>query len=140
MFSNAFPERLGHCILYQPPMIFQPFFSTVNSLGIIDSKTAGKVVFISGNVDEGSKNDLLLKDIIGDEWKDLVGLSSIGASPKGASPGYLHDEYWPAKIKRLQSIHSMRKASDVVESPSSAGGKLPPPLPLPCDDNTNTVM
>jgi hypothetical protein len=35
----------------------------------IDPKTVSKMVFITGDVSEGSDNDLKLKELIGPNWK-----------------------------------------------------------------------
>jgi hypothetical protein len=55
MLCDCFPERLGHCICYQPPGIFIPVFNAVKRF--IDPKTANKVMFVYGDIAEGSAND-----------------------------------------------------------------------------------
>jgi hypothetical protein len=35
----------------------------------IDPKTVSKMVFITGDVSDGSENDLKLKELIGSDWK-----------------------------------------------------------------------
>ena len=59
------------------------------------------MIFIRGDVSEGSENDTLLKTIIGPNWKVLTGADQPIHSP-GASPGYKHDEYWPTVIARAE--------------------------------------
>lgn len=59
------------------------------------------MIFIRGDVSEGSENDTLLKTIIGPDWKILTGADQPIHSP-GASPGYKHDEYWPTVIARAE--------------------------------------
>jgi hypothetical protein len=108
MVCTAFPERLGHCICYRGPGVFKTVFNTVK--GFIDPKTVSKVVFITGSdVGEGSENDRKLKEIIGDNWKELCG----GEQPvlkKGSSPGYLHDTHWPMTMQRYQEMLQKEQA------------------------------
>jgi hypothetical protein len=59
------------------------------------------MIFISGDVSEGSENDLLLKEIIGPDWKVQTGATQPVYSP-GASPGYKHEEYWPSVLSRAE--------------------------------------
>jgi len=99
MLCNCYPERLGHCIIYQPPAIFLTFFNAVKSF--LDPKTVSKLVFIRGEVDEGSANDLLMRSIVGDRWKELTGAEQPVRSA-GSSPGYLHEAHWPSVALRLQ--------------------------------------
>ena len=101
MLCNCYPERLGHCIVYTPPFIFQTFFNSVKSW--IDPKTVSKVIFISGDVSEGSANDMHLKDIIGNNWKELTGAGQPIYQPN-SSPGYRHEIYWPTVIERINKL------------------------------------
>jgi hypothetical protein len=103
MLCSCYPERLGHCIAYQPPMYFRTFFNTVK--GFLDPKTAGKMVFIIGDVSDGSENDKTMKELIGDNWKILTGADQPVHKP-GASPGYDHDNFWPAALERAKSFHN----------------------------------
>lgn len=98
MLCNCFPERLGHCVAYLPPFIFKTFFNGVKHF--IDPKTANKLIFITGDVSDGSENDLLMKNIIGDNWKLLTGADQPVYAP-GCSPGYRHDQYWPSVMERI---------------------------------------
>ena len=59
------------------------------------------MIFISGDVSEGSENDILLKKIIGPDWKILTGADQPVYSP-GASPGYKHEEYWADALSRAE--------------------------------------
>jgi hypothetical protein len=101
MLCNCFPERLGHCIVYQPPTLFRTFFNTVK--GFIDPKTVSKMIFIIGDVSEGSANDVLMKSIIGDNWKELTGAEQP-VHKTGSSPGYVHDTFWPTVKERLELL------------------------------------
>lgn len=84
MLCDCFPERLGHCIVYRPPTIFYAFYNTLK--GFIDPKTVSKLVFVMDDVSEGSANDLHLRSIIGDNWKQLTGAGQPTVT-KGCSPG-----------------------------------------------------
>lgn len=101
MLCNCYPERLGHCIAYQPPIYFRIFFNTVKAF--LDPKTASKVVFIIGDVSEGSENDLKMRELIGDNWKEMVGAEKQPLKP-GSGPGYDHDAYWPTVMSRLEEL------------------------------------
>lgn len=110
MLNSYYPERLGHCIAYQPPMYFRIFFETVK--GFLDPKTVNKLIMVSGDVSEGSENDLLMKKIIGDNWKQLTGVEQPVIKP-GCSPGYDHDKYWPQVVQTVKnSISSSGITSD----------------------------
>mmetsp|Transcript_52072 Transcript_52072/g.122047 ORF Transcript_52072/g.122047 Transcript_52072/m.122047 type:complete len:176 (+) Transcript_52072:510-1037(+) len=91
MVLHHFPERLGHCILYRPPRVFGGFFRAI--LPFVDPVTRDKIRVINGSGDDGSENDLLLRQIIGPDWKKRTGVDQP-AQP-GCSPGYDHEEYWP---------------------------------------------
>ena len=101
MLCNCYPERLGHIICYLPPFYFNVFYQTIWYL--LDEKTAAKVVFISGSAEEGSENDLKLKEIIGDNWRELTGADQPVLSLYG-SPGYNHDAYWATVSTRLDTL------------------------------------
>jgi hypothetical protein len=74
----------------------------------IDPKTVSKVIFINGDVSEGSENDLKLKTIIGDNWKILSGACQpVVAS--GCSPGYNHDGYWPSAVEKATRYAADKK-------------------------------
>ena len=47
LFANYYHERLGHCVLWQPPAYFSIFFATVKPF--IDAVTFGKVVLVRGD-------------------------------------------------------------------------------------------
>jgi hypothetical protein len=101
MVCNAFPERLGHCIAYRAPSIFKTVFNGVKSF--IDPKTVSKVMFITGDVSIGSENDLKIKEIIGDNWRELCGAEQPTLK-KGNTPGYDHDQHWPMTMQRYQDM------------------------------------
>lgn len=103
MLTRCFPERLGHFICYQAPAYFRVVFSTVRSL--LDQKTVNKMVFVSGDISDGSKNDLLMKDVLGNDWKILSGVDQPVLVPN-SSPGYDHKKYWPTVIERVEMIKS----------------------------------
>jgi hypothetical protein len=66
---NRYPEHMGHCILYQAPTLFLALWKLVTP--IIDAHMLSKVIFVQGDISNGSKNDVLLKDIVGDNWKSI---------------------------------------------------------------------
>ena len=113
MVATCFPERLGHCIAYQPPAVFKVFFNTVK--GFLDPKTANKMVFVIGDVSEGSENDLLMKRLIGDNWKTLTGAEQEVVR-RGNSPGYNHEKFWPTVRKRLDQYE--QESGKNSQSPS----------------------
>ena len=106
MLCNMFPERMGHCICYKGPAYFTTFFNLVKPL--IDPKTVSKIRFINGDVSDGSNNDTLLRDIIGDNWKEITGATSQVVK-KGASPGYDHCAYWPRLMERIRLIQDKER-------------------------------
>ena len=71
MLTQTFPERLGHCIVFNPPFVFKAFYDSVSFL--IDPHTVKKVVFLYGDMDDGGVNDNIMREIIGDNWKTLTG-------------------------------------------------------------------
>lgn len=119
MLCNCFPERLGHCIVFQPPAIFRTFFNGIK--GWLDQKTVSKMVFIVGDVSAGSDNDKKMIELIGAEWRTITGAeqpelktdpsslgpdSEIACSKAGqkCSPGYSHVQYWKTVIDRLDAL------------------------------------
>lgn len=119
MLCNTFPEHLGHCIAYKPPYIFKAFYDSVK--GFFDPKTASKVVFIYGDVSDGSENDLLLKRLIGDNWKVLTGAEQEVLAPN-TSPGYNHSKFWPTVQERYDAFRlpHWRDGEIVYESEANA--------------------
>ena len=103
MVCDCFPERLGHCIVFLPPTVFYAFFSTIKSF--IDPRTVSKLVFVLGDVSDGSANDILLRSIIGDDWRLLSGAGQP-VHAKGSSPGYIHEQFWPTVVERLDKMRS----------------------------------
>mmetsp|Transcript_21539 Transcript_21539/g.46678 ORF Transcript_21539/g.46678 Transcript_21539/m.46678 type:complete len:253 (+) Transcript_21539:155-913(+) len=100
MLSRCFPERMGHCVAFCPPLYFYVVWESVK--GFLDPKTVSKVVFITGDVSEGSKNDIQLKTIIGDDWKKICGAGQ--SQVPGNSPGFDHSDYWPKLKGRVEGL------------------------------------
>lgn len=71
--------------------------------GFVDEKTFSKIIFISGDISEGSKNDCCMKQLIGENWKVLTGADQVREKP-GCSPGYNHKSYWESFMSRLAVI------------------------------------
>jgi hypothetical protein len=69
------------------------------------------MVFITGDVSDGSKNDLLLRDIIGPNWKVLTGAEQpiLQQTVPASSPGYCHAKFWPSFMKRVELIQEKEK-------------------------------
>ena len=91
ILASHYCERLGRCILWQPPAYFTVFLAAVSY--VIDPITRGKLVMIRGDYSEGTDNDKLMKSLIGGKWKEIVGVDQ----PKfgdTCSPGYNHEVYW----------------------------------------------
>lgn len=92
ILCDCFPERLGHIIAYQAPGYFSWLLGALKCF--IDERTMSKLVFINGDVSDGSSNDATLRQIIGSNWKELVGVN-CGVISANSSPGYRHSDYWP---------------------------------------------
>ena len=67
---------------------------------LIDPKTVSKILFINGDVSDGSENDIKLKNVIGENWKVLTGAEQL-VHDYGSSPGYKHGDYWPTVTQRI---------------------------------------
>lgn len=117
MLCNTFPERLGHCIAYRPPYVFKAFYESVKPF--LDPKTASKVVFIYGDVSDGSANDTTLRTIIGDNWKVLTGAEQPVLKPN-TSPGYNHEVFWPTVIERYERFKIPHWRPEESASPKDA--------------------
>jgi len=116
ILCSCFPERLGHCICYQPPTYFITFYNTIKSF--IDIKTRKKVVFISGDVSDGSPNDVTMRMIIGDNWKKLTGAEQQ-VYKKNCSPGFQFDTYWASIIGRYDALIAPNKTVEVCDRDST---------------------
>jgi len=95
--QDQFPERLGHCILYQSPWVFQTLYNLCSPL--IDPVTFSKLVFVAGDVSEGSANDKMMKELLHDNWKEITGAEGEIHEPQG-SPGYKHKTYWAKVVEQ----------------------------------------
>lgn len=71
ILATAFPESLGTCVLHEPPALFRRLWSVVSPF--IDPRTVAKIFILTGDVSDGSKNDTLMRDVIGDDWKIITG-------------------------------------------------------------------
>ena len=114
MLTTCYPERLGHCICYQGPSYFHYVFNLMKSLGLIDPRTLQKVIFIHGDVSDGSPNDLLMTDILGPHWKDLTA-AEADVLEEGCSPGFLHSAYWPWVLERWGQVLQLLSSGDSDE-------------------------
>jgi len=77
------------------------------------------MVFINGDVSDGSPNDLKLKGIIGPNWKKLANVDEPSETPL-SSPGYRHDVYWPTVIERVAILQAneQRAQSSIAGAPA----------------------
>ena len=101
MLTQCYPERLGHCIVYLPPFVFKAFYDSLSFM--VDARTLKKVVFIYGDVSDGSDNDRIMRKIIGDDWKELTGATMPVLKP-GCSPGYDHDIVFSKMVSNYESL------------------------------------
>jgi len=110
VMSTAFPESLGTAVIYNPPVYFTTFWNLVTPF--IDPNTKAKVIFMRGDISDGSSNDKLMKTIIGDNWKVLTGsgqpVVAEGYSMKRrknipSSPGFDIARYWPTVLSREEA-------------------------------------
>lgn len=111
ILSVAFPESLGCMVILNPPPYFTMFWNIIYSL--IDPKTRDKVFMLRGSITDGSPNDLLMRQVIGEDWKALTGAGrgvvAQGYSAKhkrliDASPGFDIGTYWPSVMAREQAF------------------------------------
>ena len=68
-----------------------------------------KVVFISGDVSDGSPNDVKMTELIGSDWKIKTGAEQPQLT--NCSPGYDHETYWPTVVKRMQDMEAVTASS-----------------------------
>lgn len=101
MLCQSFPERLGHCVCFMPPVVFHYVYETIKFL--IDKRTRNKIIFLIGDMSDDSPNDIKMKQILGNDWKILTGANQPVVS-KGCSPGYNFDKYWDNHINRLKKL------------------------------------
>lgn len=103
IFGSQYPETLGLAVLYKAPWAFTQFWNAIKYF--IDPKTRNKIVFISGNCKDGSKNDKKLRALIGDNWKSLTGVGLPKPAPDIAN-GYDHKAYWSMVETEFRQGHS----------------------------------
>jgi hypothetical protein len=130
MVCSCFPERLGHCIVYQPPTVFSIFFNTVK--GFLDTKTVSKMIFLSGEMSDGSANDIRMRELIGDNWKVLTGAEQPVLA-KNISPGYDHEQHWLTVMENLADLKAKQHAreEDVAAAVTPIeGSKTTPMTPM----------
>jgi hypothetical protein len=70
LLMSRFPEHLGHCIVWQPPLVFSGLWHACKYL--LDANTMKKIVFVSGDHHAGSEVDVTMTRIIGPRWRDLI--------------------------------------------------------------------
>ena len=107
--------------------------------GFIDPKTRGKVFMLRGDISDGSPNDVLMKDVCGQDWKVLTG-AGMGVVAKGystkhgkevpASPGFDFASYWPSVLARERAFSThlaggRSAAGEELKAGGPGGGSLP---------------
>ena len=126
LVQDCFPERLGHCVLWQPAAYFRVFYKIFKRF--IDAKTRSKLVLLHGDYDHATRDvaagggvDAAMRGLVGDDWRRLCGVGTVppawsaadsgrcwgngGAVPKGwrtppyFSPGYEHASYWAEAVE-----------------------------------------
>eukprot|EP00292_Cryptomonas_paramecium_P011547 CAMPEP_0113717492 /NCGR_PEP_ID=MMETSP0038_2-20120614/34566_1 /TAXON_ID=2898 /ORGANISM="Cryptomonas paramecium" /LENGTH=311 /DNA_ID=CAMNT_0000645313 /DNA_START=83 /DNA_END=1015 /DNA_ORIENTATION=+ /assembly_acc=CAM_ASM_000170 len=118
MLCRCYPERLGHCIVYKAPSVFNTLFNAIK--GLLDPRTVAKLVFIKGDVSDGSENDMRMRELLGPDWKVLTGAEQPVYQPR-SSPGYRHDVHWPATMQKLREMRA-RESSGASHCHSTASG------------------
>ena len=127
ILSIAFPESLGTCVILNAPAAFRLFWNAVSRL--IDPKTRSKVFMLSGDISDGSKNDNMMQQIVGPNWKKLTGAgqpihdsaySTKASKVIDASPGFELNTYWKSVMEREtsweQEKHPKEAAAEKIES------------------------
>lgn len=78
----SIPLNPGHAIVYKPGLLFAGLWNLCKP--VMDPKTVRKVIFVRGDVSDGSANDKLLTEIIGPKWREWCDC------PKDASVKTMH--------------------------------------------------
>jgi hypothetical protein len=110
--------------------VFEFFFNRVKSF--IDPRTAAKMKFVRGDTSDGSANDLELRQLIGEDWKQLTGVDQhvyVSPSPTPTSPGYDHATFWPgcmARVNVLQAEENEQGTVTADTTPPVVVGRIPP--------------
>ncbi len=107
-------------------MLFTALWAVCKPL--MDSKTVAKVKFIRGDVSEGSENDKILKEIVGEEWRKMC---------DNTKDAYKHGEFWPSVLQdelNWNARHPKRDAaapvvSVVAAEPAAAAAAAVPAEP-----------
>jgi len=106
---TVYCERLGTAICYKPPKIFTLFLKLFRAF--LDERTMSKVAWVVGNVDDNSSNDNMMKDILGDNWKYLIGECQPKVN-KETCPGYFHDEMWKVVVEEEEQWLLLNNSSN----------------------------
>eukprot|EP00472_Partenskyella_glossopodia_P007084 CAMPEP_0197520642 /NCGR_PEP_ID=MMETSP1318-20131121/5983_1 /TAXON_ID=552666 /ORGANISM="Partenskyella glossopodia, Strain RCC365" /LENGTH=352 /DNA_ID=CAMNT_0043072315 /DNA_START=12 /DNA_END=1070 /DNA_ORIENTATION=+ len=107
-----YPERMGHCFLYKPPTLFGMVWKMASPL--IDPRTKKKIHFMHGNFDQASQNHQKLAKLMGENWRDLVGLDAEHSKTKAR--GYEHKTYWKQVQKAFGEEAEDTKDNDTAAS------------------------
>lgn len=96
IFEAQYPETLGLAVLYGAPWFYDKLYNLIKVF--IDKDTKSKIIFIPANVKDGSVKDIRMKELIGDNWRNLIGIGLPRETPKSAE-GYENEKYWE-KIRK----------------------------------------
>lgn len=85
------------------------------------------MLFITGDVSEGSANDALLREVIGPRWRELTGAEQpvLQKTRPPSSPGYLHSRYWPMLMERVKKLQERELAAEHIQHLSKQVSKQP---------------
>jgi len=120
-----YPERMGHCILYQPPTLFNVCWKMASPL--IDPRTKQKIHFMSGKFDKDSPNAQKLNGILGEGWRDLVGIDTPHSATKAR--GYDQTKYWSSLEEFYKSNPKEEAKRDTPTKLKTGPNTMAPPPP-----------
>jgi len=110
--TDRYVEHLGSAIVYQAPAYFNVLWLAAKPF--LDKQTATKIIFINGDVSEGSHNDRILKDVIGENWKRQCDVPLPGDKLKRKE--YQHHQVWPRmKTEQEEWIALLKREREELE-------------------------
>lgn len=95
LMAEHYPDAMDVAIVYKPPWVFKQIWNVMKLF--MDKSSRERFIFVSGDFKDGSKNDLKLKSILGDNWKHLTGVE-MPRKDKNSAPGYDHESYWKTVV------------------------------------------
>eukprot|EP00468_Gymnochlora_sp_CCMP2014_P010011 CAMPEP_0167747060 /NCGR_PEP_ID=MMETSP0110_2-20121227/4064_1 /TAXON_ID=629695 /ORGANISM="Gymnochlora sp., Strain CCMP2014" /LENGTH=358 /DNA_ID=CAMNT_0007631905 /DNA_START=24 /DNA_END=1101 /DNA_ORIENTATION=+ len=121
-----FPERMGHCFLYQPPTLFSVVWKMASPL--IDARTKKKIHFMGGSFAKGSANDKKLNELMGEEWRKIVGVDDTYSSTKarGYDNKKIFDDLNKFYAKYDEEKAAASKGKESIPAPTTQAPAPPP--------------